>query len=720
MKEVIKIADNIVSPLGLSTEETFQALKSGKSALKSYPATPALPEPYFASLLGDLEPEYLRCGIPDGYTSFERRLILSVKLALEQTTVDPSSEDLLFIISSTKGNVELLDSEALPGNAGQSGTVALSGNDGLSDEALTGNDKPGGETADARLLIGESARKVAEFFGNHNTPIVVSNACISGLCALIEASRTLRSGAYGTVIVTGTDVQSRFIISGFQSFKALSSRACRPFDKDRKGLNLGEAVATAVLTYAEPGENDWVLSKGAVRNDANHISGPSRTGEGSYRALRAVLHDAEDLAFVNVHGTATAYNDEMESIAISRAGLSDVPVTALKGYFGHTMGAAGILESILSMRAADEGCVIGVRGYEECGVSKPLNISPENRTTDKRSFIKLLSGFGGCNAALLFTKGGHDHEKSPRDPEREGLSADAAVLDRTKARHNAFKTVHSVRITPDRVLVDGKILKFESSGKATAHSLTDIYREKIGDWPKFFKMDGLCQLGFVASELLLSQEERKKKDCEDRAVILFSRGGCLANDRRYQETIKSPTEYFPSPGVFVYTLSNIVTGEIAIRNKYYGETSCYLLPSREDALSGDAFAPTARRLLEDTFSDPVTESALGGWLDYENETAYDAQLYIIERNSDMNEELVLELKNKVIEALKLADMQPSDIDEDAPLFGEGLGLDSIDALELMLLMEKNYGIRLSNPAEGKEIFKSVRVMADYIAANRKK
>ncbi len=84
------------------------------------------------------------------------------------------------------------------------------------------------------------------------------------------------------------------------------------------------------------------------------------------------------------------------------------------------------------------------------------------------------------------------------------------------------------------------------------------------------------------------------------------------------------------------------------------------------------------------------------------------------------EELILELKNRILEALKLQDMTPEDIDEDAPLFKEGLGLDSIDALELMLLLEKNYGINMKSPAEGKEVFKSVRTMAGYVAANRSK
>ena len=141
-------------------------------------------------------------------------------------------------------------------------------------------------------------------------------------------------------------------------------------------------------------------------NDANHISGPSRTGEGSFRCLQALNLNRDELAFVSVHGTSTLYNDEMESIALDRAGLADVPMFSLKGIYGHTMGAAGVLETILSMQAVDDGCVLGTRGFEELGVSRSVRLSAQNGQTSKRSFIKLLSGFGGCNAAMLFRKGG--------------------------------------------------------------------------------------------------------------------------------------------------------------------------------------------------------------------------------------------------------------------------------------------------------------------------
>ena len=388
-----KIADNIYSPLGVTTAENYAAVKQGRSMLRSYPAgTMDLPEAFTASLFdwGRVEPL-------DGYTRFERIVIQSVGRALAQTDIDVHSDRVLFVLSTTKGNVELLDSRSQQFPAD-------------------------------RVLPGVAARVIAAYFGFCREPLVVSNACISGLSAQITAMRLIESGACDVAVVCGADVQSRFIISGFGSFKALSPMECRPFDIERLGLNLGEAAATVIYERREKrgerreergkatgrrreerGErSEWFAVRGAVRNDAFHISGPSPKGEGSYRAIRAAMGDtpADELAFINVHGTSTMYNDEMESAAIDRAGLLDVPVNSLKGYYGHTMGAAGVLETILSMAAVDDGCILGTRGYEELGVSHRVRVSGQHAATTKQSFLKLLSGFGGCNAAMLFKKGG--------------------------------------------------------------------------------------------------------------------------------------------------------------------------------------------------------------------------------------------------------------------------------------------------------------------------
>ena len=361
MKKVICIGESILSPIGETVQDNFGAVLRGESALQLHAGTFGVKEPFMASLM-----DRARWQVP-GRTFFDTLIIEAARRAVEASGIDPASPRTAFILSSIKGNVEHIGTQD--------------------------------------VTLAASARCLVEAFGNPNPPAVVSNACISGLAALLQGRRMLLGGGFDQVVVVGAEVQSRFIVTGFQSLKALSEAPCKPFDAHRDGLNLGEAAAAVVLGFGEEG---WELVDGAVRNDANHISGPSRTGEGSYKALRYVLrHTApEELAFVNVHGTSTLYNDEMESIAIDRAGLIDVPVNALKGYFGHTMGAAGILESVLSMRAVDAGVVLPTRGFSELGVSRPVKVSAEAGKTSKRAFVKLLSGFGGVNGALLFRKGG--------------------------------------------------------------------------------------------------------------------------------------------------------------------------------------------------------------------------------------------------------------------------------------------------------------------------
>ena len=377
---IVKVSDNIISPLGMSTAENYAAVKAGRSELKRRDGLWQLPEPFTASLMDReaVNEVAAQQQIDDRYTFFEKMIILSASKALKATDIDPTSNKVLFILSTTKGNVFLLDKRET----------------GFPNE---------------RVLLGVAARQMTDYFHNPNMPIVVSNACISGVCAQIQAMRELESGYFDHVVTVGADVQSAFIVSGFQSFKALSAEPCKPFDANRSGLNLGDAAASIIYTRKDKvDKNDWVACRGAIRNDANHISGPSRTGEGSYRALKAVLGDMnpDHIAFINAHGTATLYNDEMESVAIERAGLASIPVNGLKGYYGHTMGAAGILETILSMQAVDDNNILSTRGFETLGVTHPLVLSNQNQPTEKRAFIKLLSGFGGCNAALLMAKGG--------------------------------------------------------------------------------------------------------------------------------------------------------------------------------------------------------------------------------------------------------------------------------------------------------------------------
>lgn len=183
-------------------------------------------------------------------------------------------------------------------------------------------------------------------------------------------------------------------------------------------------------------------------------------------------------------------------------------------------------------------------------------------------------------------------------------------------KHN---TISEIEITPEHICLNGAELSVAGTDMSL---LNEAYRSFINDYPKFFKMDGLCKLGFIASELMISHlGEDRFQPREDRAVILFNRSGSIDADKHYQSTISDADNFFPSPSVFVYTLPNIITGEISIRNKYLGETSFYVLDHYEEE--------TIQKIIHLSFMDEDTKSMLTGWVDYYDSSHFEAKMKII-------------------------------------------------------------------------------------------
>ncbi len=374
--DVFVVADNVLSPLGKTTAENFSKLKQNISGVRQRNDGGISSKPFYASLFnGD---ESFISDTNQDYTKFEQLLIASIEEASKDSTIPLQDKKTVLIISSTKGNISLL-------------------------ETNTNNAE-----LHKRIALSTSAKLISECFGFSTQPIVVSNACISGVLAIITGMRLLRSGQYENAVIAGADVISKFILSGFESFQALSGQICKPFDKQRDGLNLGEGAATIILSTNKKYDQNINVRGGAVSNDANHISGPSRTGEELAYAIKKALEDAKVAAgaidFISAHGTATVYNDEMEANAFSLSGLQSVPLNSLKGYYGHTLGAAGLIESVISIQSIKENLVLPTLGFENMGVTQPLNICTGLLPGKFNNCLKTASGFGGCNAALVFGK----------------------------------------------------------------------------------------------------------------------------------------------------------------------------------------------------------------------------------------------------------------------------------------------------------------------------
>ena len=537
------IADNIISPLGCNSKENYEAVLRGKTAIKRYERKYGVHEPFCAALFDGTQWSKL---LIDGYSRYESLLIQSIKSAIAD--LDICIEDVNLILSTTKGNIEEFD-----GNNNEQCSIA------------------------------SSANRIADYFGITKEPITVCNACASGSAAMLLAKRLVDCGNSKYIIVCGCDVQSKFIISGFQSLKALSSEQCKPFDIERIGLNAGEAAATVVLSCDDDSRAKWYITAGASRNDAYNNTTPSPKGEGCASAIAEIATTTDNLAFINAHGTATMYNDQMESKAIERAGLLDIPVNGLKGHFGHTMGAAGILETIISCYAIDNGIALGTTGFNEVGVSGKVNILANAITTTKTSFIKIISGFGGCNTALMISK-------------------NQVSCSTSRPKQSPFAIVS--------ITADGE-----------NDYLKSLYHEVLGSYPKFFKMDGMSQLALLASEMLLKDVNIDKTEM---SIILFNKTSSCHADKLYLSTISDDSEYFPSPALFIYTLPNIAISEIAIKHGIKGETCFYIVSEYNQILM--------QSIVEASLSDRRCKSLIAGTIDYIDETNFEIELNLIKTN----------------------------------------------------------------------------------------
>lgn len=376
MKEVCVESYNIITSLGFTTGENVENILAGKTGIKEVNDKNLSPDPFFASVIDTerLNTEFSNIDDCEKFTRFEKLAIISIQTVIKKANVNPSDKRTLFILSTTKGNIDLLEEEK------------------------------GKKFEKKRIYLWNTANLLQDFFGFKNTPVIVSNACISGLQAIITGARLIRGGFYDTVVVNGTDIISEFVVSGFNSFKSMSNGPCKPFDKTRDGLSIGEGSGTIVLTK-DPSKPSVMIGEGFSSNDANHISGPSRTGEGLYQVISRVQKTfTGNLDFISAHGTATPYNDEMEAIAITRSGLQNVPVNSMKGYWGHTLGAAGVIECIAGIWSLNNNILFNTLGYKEPGTTDVISVINKNTEKQISNFLKIASGFGGCNAALVFYK----------------------------------------------------------------------------------------------------------------------------------------------------------------------------------------------------------------------------------------------------------------------------------------------------------------------------
>lgn len=525
----------------------------------------------------------------EGLSRLENKLLRCCEAVLEKGKVGwDARQKLGFIFASTKGNIDAL------------------GQPGATHEEVS--------------LTGTSERLAARL-GITGGVATVSQACISALSALILARRWLLFEGYDQVLVCAGDELGTFICEGFASLKSLDSGQAKPFDSNRKGLNLGEGVGAMLLSSAPveyaPGFTFNIVG-GATTNDANHLSAPSRTGKPLAAAITHAMEEAEvradDLAFVSPHGTATIYNDEMESKAYALAHLSSVPAVGYKGFLGHTLGACGLVELALMLEAMKGGVIPRTYGFCKRGTPEPMGVLSQEQPIAGNAVLKTASGFGGCNAAVVV-----QHEQAHGGAVRSMLS-DAGIdsqyvnlsianpivqkQDFTNIAAHKLEVLRRVRIASGEVRVDGEVVYSQADTEFPEFIRgAKIPDEGIGK--RFGRMDEQCQLGVVVGQYLVRGYGKVLKP-EETCVVLMNRHGSLNSDTKHQESVGGGR--MGSPSTFLYTLPSTVLGELCVCFGWQGE-NIFLL---ENEPNGQAWQ-RAHRIVERC---SYASHAVVGWCDY--------------------------------------------------------------------------------------------------------
>jgi len=244
--------------------------------------------------------------------------------------------------------------------------------------------------------------------------LTVSTACSSGAQALASGAELLLAGEADAVVAGGVDAICRLTLNGFASLLAVDPEGCRPFDRRRRGMSLGEGAAFLVLETLERARRRGVrplaiFAGGGNTCDAHHATAPEPTGRGAEAAMRLALERAgrapADVGYVNAHGTGTQENDRAEGLALARLfGDHAPPVSSTKRVFGHTLGAAGAIEAVVTVLALTDGFLPGTAGLEEPDPACAIRPLIDGRPGSPEVALSSSFGFGGNNTVLCFAR----------------------------------------------------------------------------------------------------------------------------------------------------------------------------------------------------------------------------------------------------------------------------------------------------------------------------
>ncbi len=429
---------------------------------------------------------------------------------------------------------------------------------------------------------GNSTEMIAEQCGLNGLITTISTACSSSLNSIMFGARLIKSGRAKAAIVGGTDALSKFTLNGFNTLMILDKEHCRPFDSTRMGLNLGEGAAYLVLEDKRDaiaaGKKIYAEVSGyANANDAYHQTASSKNGEGPYLAMKKALESAgiapSDIDYINAHGTGTDNNDPTEGTAIKRLFRNNIPpFSSTKAYTGHTLGAAGVIESVIAILSLHNKVAFPNINFNN--EIEEIGIKPVTKVTNLEKTNHVLTnsfGFGGNDSSIIFSSVKVAEEAKLSDIGSPSIEVNEPV----------FITGVGC-ISPQNTIRNNTFLKdIVESESSFMQIINPNYHEFIN--PKLLRrMSKVVRMGIVSSTLAMQDAGIEKPD----AILTGTGMGCQVDTEKFLNSMIDNNEELLTPTSFIQSTHNTVGGSIALgqQNHNYNLTYAHRTFSFESAL----------------------------------------------------------------------------------------------------------------------------------------
>lgn len=555
MAKIVVTGIGIISSIGNNLDETYKSLIEKKSGIGKIKILDTIRKDEF--LLGEINlshNELIKLAEVDQELSWTRTALLGI-IATKQAIKDSSivvDNNTALVSASTVGGMdrsELFYKDFL-GEAKHKNHI---------------------DTHHA----GNSTEMIADICGISGLITTISTACSSSLNSIMFGARLIKNGKAKKAIVGGTDALSKFTLNGFNTLMILDKEHCRPFDESRRGLNLGEGAAYLVLEDKKSAKAEGKKIYAEVRgyanaNDAHHQTASSENGEGPFLAMKNAIEEAgiqpKDINYINAHGTGTENNDLTEGIAIKRLfGEIPPPFSSTKAFTGHTLGAAGVIESVFSILALKNKIAFPSMNFSSAGEGIELKPITELINLENANYVLTNSfGFGGNDSSVIFSS-----EKNSKSESK--IIKSKSVFINGMGCVSPQNTLEDIGLYSEILETESKYLEIQKPN----------YRDFIN--PKLLRrMSKIVKMGIVASKTASEDAELEKPD----AIITATGMGCQIDTEKFLNSMIENNEGLLTPTSFIQSTHNTVGGAIALsqQNHNYNLTYVHRTFSFETAL----------------------------------------------------------------------------------------------------------------------------------------